>query len=49
VDLAEQARDRRPVVEVNDGRLGAAGSDDVRPGAVRDQRGHLVAMLAQFS
>ena len=44
----EQAHDRRPVVEVDDGRRGAAGGDDVRLGVVADERRHLVAVLLQF-
>ena len=44
----EQARDRRPVVEVGHDRRCAAGRDDVRLGVVTDKRGHVVAMLSQF-
>ena len=44
----EQARNRRPVVEVDHGRRGAAGGDGVRLGVVADERRHLVAVLLQF-
>ena len=43
--LLEQARDRRSIVEVDHGRGGAAGGDDVGLGVVADERGHLVAVL----
>ena len=39
---------RRPVVEVDDGRGGAAGGDDVGLGVVADERGDLVAVLLKF-
>ena len=48
VRIAEQAHDRRPVVEVDHGRRGAAGGDDVGLGVVADERRHLVAVLVQF-
>ena len=45
VRIAQQAQDRRPVVEVDDGRGGAAGGDDVGLGVVADECGDLVAVL----
>ncbi len=48
VRLAEEARDRWSVVEVDDGRRGAAGGDEVRLVVVADERCHLVAVLVQF-
>ena len=48
VRIAEEARDRWSVVEVDDGRRGAAGGDDVRLVVVADERCHLVAVLVQF-
>jgi hypothetical protein len=48
VDISQQARDRRPVVQIDHGRRGAVGLGDVRLGVVTDQRDHLVAVLVQF-
>lgn len=48
VDISQQARDRRPVVQIDHDRRGAAGLGDVRLGVVTDQRDHLVAVLLQF-
>ena len=48
VGVAQQAHDRRPVVEVDHGRGGAARGDDVGLGVVADERGDLVAVLLQF-
>jgi hypothetical protein len=48
VHLAEQLGDGRPVVEVDHGRRGAAGRDEVHVRAVADQRGHLMAVFSQF-
>jgi hypothetical protein len=44
----EHARDRGPIVEVDDDRGGAACGDPIRLGVVADQRGHLVAVLDLF-
>ena len=44
----EQPHDRRPIVEVDHDRRGAAGGDGVGLGVVADERGHLVAVLVQF-
>ena len=48
VRIAQQAHDRRPVVEVDHGRRGAAGGDGLGLGVVADERRHLVAVLLQF-
>jgi hypothetical protein len=46
--VAEKPRDRRPVVEVDHDRCGAADSDCGRLGIVADERRHLVAVLVQI-
>src|SRR6266566_7898237 len=48
VRIAEQSRDRWPVVEVDHDRCGASGGDGVRLGVVADERSHLVAVLVQI-
>ena len=48
VSVAQQAQDGRPVVEVDDGRCGAAGGDGLGLGVVADEGRHLVAVLVQF-
>ena len=48
VCIAEQARNCRPVVEIDDRRLGAAGTDAVRLGFVADKRRHVVAVFLKF-
>jgi hypothetical protein len=48
VRAAQSADDRRPIVEVDHGRRGAAGRDDLRLVVVADERGHVVAAFAQF-
>ena len=48
VRIAEQPRDRRPIVEVDHDRCSAAGRDGVCLGVVADECGHLVAVLVQI-
>jgi hypothetical protein len=48
VRITKQARDPRSIVEVNHGRGGAAGCDDVGLIVVADERGHLVPLLVQI-
>jgi hypothetical protein len=48
VRVAQQAQDRRPVVQVDDGRRRAALSDDPALGVVADEGGDLVAVLLKL-
>ena len=46
---SQHAYDRRSVIEVDHGRRGAPGRDDVGLRVVANERRHLVAVLLQFS
>jgi hypothetical protein len=48
VRAAQPTDDSRPIVEVDHGRRGAAGRDDLSFVIVASERGHVVAVFPQF-